>query len=337
MNFIFFLKFNMDLYIREIPEDEKKEERIQYYNDALRQFGEIPDELYLFFHANEGGLAFLPQAYFYPYQEQFATTFDFSFMLKELSDHGRMIRNLLRFYFSELNDEEIERCVAERDAVFSQIKRSNYSQEEKGYLYEFFIDPATYIQTLHHELMKKEVLLNEYYKENYQKILDVYSQTTYELLCKYSDNNHEIQVPKNEDELYVSYCILNKYHYRFCAINDGYFYLLGYEFLATLEFASMLSSTFDIENFGQALAEETRVKILLYLLEEKETTCKTLERILDSTGSTIYHHVIILLRAGLLKTRNDQKTILYSINRSCFDTAIEVFKKFSNGKKRYLL
>ena len=88
----------------------------------------------------------------------------------------------------------------------------------------------------------------------------------------------------------------------------------------------------DLCSLGTALCEESRIKILNFLLEREEVTCKDLEKEFSFSGSTAYHHINIMAKSGLVKTRNEGKTILYSINAKYIRNIIGVFNNFLKKK-----
>lgn len=329
--FVFYLKFNTKLCIQILNHDEKEQENIRFFNEILEQFSEIPEDLYVFFHALDNGRCFITRCYFNNYQDSFTTTYNFKLLQNELSDKERLIRNLLRFYFHDLSEEKVEEFMNSKVELFSCIKESKYSSEEKSKLYEFFINPEPYIQTLQFELMSKEFMLTQYYEKNYQKILEVYNQTSFELLSEQVKEIKDLSfIEKNGQELYVSYCLVRKLCINLFFIPEGALYILGYDYLSVLDFVKEQNKDVDLQGLGNALCEESRVKILLLLLEQKEVTCKDLERLFSFSGSTAYHHMTMMVRIGLIKTRNEGKTIFYSLNRKYFDTIIGILSKFSN-------
>ena len=268
--------------------------------------------------------------YFNPHKEQFSTTFNFKFLQKELSDKDKIIRNMVRFYFYDLTDEQVDDCVNSSSALFSYIKNSNYGAEIKSKLYEFFHDTEHHIQTLYYELMTKEFMLSQYYEKNYQKILDVYNQTTFETLSKNLKGLDDLNFIKKDNlTLYVSFCLLRKYCMNFFGVQEGVVYLLGYDYFSVLDFVKN-KKDLNLLDFGNAICEESRVKILELLLERSEVTCKDLEKIFSFSGSTAYHHITMMTKIGVVKTRNEGKTILYSLNRKYFDAIIDVLSKYSS-------
>ena len=329
--FIFYLKFNTKLCIDLLEKREQNSERVKHFNDILNRFPDIPEDLFVFFHALENGRCFVSTYYFSPYKELFPTSFNFEFWLKELSDKERLIQNLIRFYFHDLLEEKLEQCTKSNIELFSLIKHSKYSDEEKSRLYEFFISPDPYLQTLQYELMSKELVLTQYYEKNYQKILEVYNQTTFESLSKDVKGLKTLSfIEKNNQEFYLSYCLLDRYLIYFLSIEEGAIYLLGYDYLSVLDFVKGKNKSIDLQNFGNALNEENRIKILELLLERKEATCKDLEKVFNFSGSTAYHHMTLMTRIGMINTRNEGKTIFYSINKQYFDAIIGVLSKFSS-------
>ena len=332
LNFIFCLKFNTNLYMDYIPNDDKKESTVKSFKEMLSRFGDIPDDLYVFFHAIEEGRAFLPSFYFNPYKNQFATTYNFKFLQNELSDRDRLIRNLIKFYFCDFDDDTVEQCASSLNQIFSAIKNSDYSDEEKNRLYEFFIDPSRYIQLLQYELMQKEIMLSEYYKNNYQIIIDTYNQTTLESLYEDLKDFRDINIKDSLEITYISFCLLNKYCISVWFFENSFLPLLGCEYMSILGYVKDISRDPDLCSFGTALCEESRIKILNFLIENEEVTCKDLEKEFSFSGSTAYHHINIMTKAGLVKTRNEGKTILYSLNKRYLANIINTLNRVLNKK-----
>lgn len=332
LNFIFCLKFNTQLYIDTLPNDDKKEENVKYFKEILNRFDDIPNDLYVFFHAIETGRAFLPTFYFNPYKNQFSTTYNFKYLQEELSDHNKLIRNLIKFYFYDFDNDAVEQCASSLNQVFLAVKNSNYSEEEKNKLYEFFIDPSRYIQLLQYELMQKDFMLSEYYKDNYQKIIDLYNQTTFESLHGDLKDFRNINIEDGSEIVYISYCLLNKFCISVWFLENGFLPLLGCEYMSILGYAKDISRDPELYSLGTALCEESRVKILNFLIEREEVTCKDLEKEFSFSGSTAYHHINIMTKAGLVKTRNEGKTILYSLNRRYIANIINVLSRILNKK-----
>ena len=328
--FVFYLIFNDKLFVSEGLNEGIKESSLTFYKDISSRFGDIPEDLFVFFHALENDRIFLTSFYFAPYKDAFTSDYSFRFLQEKLSDHNKLIRRLIRYYFRDLDGDAVKAYAASPEKIFAMIKQSDYSNEIKIKLYEFFIDPERYIRLLEDELAQKENLLSQYYKEHYRKILDLYQRTTLDsLLAEFQTLDFDAK--DFADGLYVSYCLLND-RCIYCCGNDGQcFMVLGCEYQSLLGMDSHNCDIPDLSLFGAALSEENRVKILAMMVERGELTVKDLEKECCFSGSTAYHHINILSKAGLLKSRNEGKTIFYRLNKGFLNSVIKALRKMTTA------
>jgi len=331
LNYLFYAKFNTQLCVDSLADETKKEAYKKYLEETLKNFGDISDDLYVFYHAIKNGRCFITTYYMDPYKEHFPADFNFKFFKNLLSDTDGMIRNLIRFYLYDLSEEVLEECLSSTEKLFSYIKASKYTSEEKSKLYEFFINPAPYFQTLQYELIEKEILLSAYYKDNYDKIIEAHNNTTFEVLCQPVTGEIDLSFLNDNDQvLYTSYCLLHKYFMKLSFVREGVVYLLGVDYTSIISALVKTQKKQPLEDLCGALSETSRIQILKLLLERKEVTCKDLEKTFNFSGSTAYHHITILTKIGAVKVRNEGKTIYYSLNRKYFDMMRAQLKVFSN-------
>jgi len=331
LNYLFFAKFNTQHYVNSFVDETKKEAYKKFLIDTLQHFGDISDDLYVFYHAMKNGRCFMTTYYINPYKNHFSTDFNFKFFKNLLSDTEGLIRNLIQFYLYDLSQESLEECFLSTEKLFSYIKASKYSIEEKSKLYEFFINPTPYFQTLQYELIEKEILLSAYYKEHYETILEAHNKTTFEVLCENVNSRSDLSfLREGEQTLYTSFCLLNKYCMNLFFVSEGAVYLLGCDYVSIISEITKAPKTSPLEDLCGALSETSRIQILKLLLERKEVTCKDLEKTFNFSGSTAYHHITLLTKIGAVKIRNEGKTIFYSLNRDFFDMMREQIKVFSN-------
>ena len=114
-------------------------------------------------------------------------------------------------------------------------------------------------------------------------------------------------------------------------VREGVVYLLGVDYTSIISALVKTQKKQPLEELCGALGETSRMQILNLLLERKEVTCKDLEKFFNFSGSTAYHHISLLTKAGAVKVRNEGKTIYYSLNRRYFDAMISQLKSFSNN------
>jgi len=81
----------------------------------------------------------------------------------------------------------------------------------------------------------------------------------------------------------------------------------------------------------KALGDPTRMAIIQLLREHSRTPSELLERI-PATQPTLSHHLDILKRADLVETRRNGQFIVYSLNMTVLQMALEYFVKFHKRK-----
>lgn len=139
--FIFYLQFNTKYCINNYKNLEKNEESKQYFDEIMEKFSDIPEDLFVFFHAENSNSCFMLSCYFDAYKEYFNADYDFKLFQSELTDKNKIICNLIKYYFPCIDENKSKQCVNSTVEMFNWIKDSEYSNEEKRRLYEFFINP----------------------------------------------------------------------------------------------------------------------------------------------------------------------------------------------------
>ena len=108
--------------------------------------------------------------------------------------------------------------------------------------------------------------------------------------------------------------------------------ILGTDYISSLEYCISQSRLPELDVFGNALAEKNRVEILDLIWRKEEITIKDIEQELGFTGTNAYYHLSLMIKAGMLRTRNQRRTVLYSINKRYFDVVRDMLSKYSNEK-----
>lgn len=329
--FAFFLKFNTQYCFDNFTREEDRDSDVAHFCKILEEFSPISDDLYLFFRAHENGLCFLTKNYHAHFKDHFPTNYDLSFVLNELHDYPTVIGRMIRCYFPHVSDEDVIACRDSSRKMVDLIKTSDYSDTVKAHLYEFFFDPIPYIQKLQFELMAQSVKLTTYYEKHHQKLLAAFDDVSFDQLCTELDGTFDVKFLAEQNQtLYLSCCLLNHVCMYFLNLKDGVTCVLGCDYRKSLEYRKNPAKLPQANSLGIVLEEESRVRMLDLLLERGELTCKDFEKLFNFSGSTAYHHLTIMLRHGALKTRNQGKTVLYSINREFFDNAGIVIARYGS-------
>lgn len=65
---MFYAKFNTQLCVDNLVEEKKKNDYKKYLAEILNPFGDISDDLYVFYHALKSGRCFMTTYYMDPYK-----------------------------------------------------------------------------------------------------------------------------------------------------------------------------------------------------------------------------------------------------------------------------
>ena len=109
--------------------------------------------------------------------------------------------------------------------------------------------------------------------------------------------------------------------------------MLGYNYSSVTDAVRNRDNKWGLTGLGSTISDESRLKILNFLLEKGEANCKDIETALDITGSTIYHHITAMVRAGVVNVRSEKRNMLYSINKNYFDSMIKMLAVYSKKWK----
>jgi len=328
----FVLYFNKEAFFEaEIIKNNEAAER-KYYEGILDYFGPFSDELYPFFCMKDNARTFVSQYYFYAYEAEMFTTFSLQTVMEALSNTDQVKDNLLRFYFSALDEAEIKNCLHSLEAVSTKIMFSDYSDRLKCGLTRFFLNPAAAVQKLNYALMSAEVKLAQYYEKNYQKILDVQGSISYQELkdSLSSSRNYHFDFDKYTQAHYSVCLIINKCVHIIYTPNSTLF-LLGYDFSSFFKYLLEKSDTIKLDILGTALSEPNRVEIFELMYQRGEITIKDIEQTMKISGTNAYYHLMLMLKSNIVQTRSQGRTVCYSINKNQIDRICKFFSKYGNN------
>ena len=312
--FAFYLNFNYESILERNSYNILREDWIEQYNNISIIFGKIPDDLKIFFYPiGDDNLNFVSSFYLSFFKNDFRRKFSVESLQSEFADHDSVIKNMISFFLGETNNNYIMNYSESKGTIFEDIKKSNYTDNEKIKLYEFLIDKCS--------------ILSAYYKENYKTIIDAYDPIAISNIENFRQDNaaHD---DTDDKEVFVSFCVLDNKCFELIQCDKSDLYLLGVDYKKKTNTKKNEIDDNILEKVCSALSEKSRINILKLLLEKKEITCKDLEVLFEFSGSTAYHHISLMNRMGVLKKRNKGKTVYYSINSKTIDACITLLRKY---------
>lgn len=333
--FLFVLSFNKDFCLTNFINYNKSNEDTDFFNKALLDFDSISEDLFPFFHLKENGECFMTQFYYEPYKAEFTTTYNLATVQTALANHDQVISNLIKFYFMDVSEQTLLECRNSVASIGKLIKNSKYNDTVKSSLYAFFLDPVPVIQKLSYELMSKEFQLSQQYEKNFRKITELQHHIDLEVI------SNKLKQLKNQKatldtfvDIYFSTCMLNKNCIKLHYYNEMVVLLLGTDYDNYTDYLIYQNRLPELDVFGNAISENNRIEILDLIHRKDEITIKDIEQELEFTGTNAYYHLSLMIKANIIKTRNQGRTVLYSINKQYFDVVCGMLSKYSNKSER---
>ena len=330
--FLFVLHFNKDFCLTNFINYNQSAEDTEYFNKIENDFNDISEELFLFFYLKENNSCLMTKYYYRTFSRYFTTTYNLETVQSALRNTDEVISNLIKYYFMDSSEAELNECKRSVTAMGRLIRDSSYNDKLKSHLYSFLLEPAPFIQKLSYELMKNEFAFSQFYNKNNNKVtefqgqIDIQDLTNKLKLCKGCNINIE-----PFDDIYISICLVAKNCIQAHFNDNKLLLLLGSDSLNHLDYLTGQNYLPDLNIFGTALSEVNRIDILNLMLEKEEITIKDIEQELAFTGTNAYYHLSLMIKAGMIKTRNQGRTVLYSINKHYFDLVCKLLNKYSNN------
>lgn len=328
--YIFILKFNRDYCLSHFINNSKVNEETEYINSIATEFDEISDKLFLFFHLKDSGKCLMTEMYLEPYKETFANGYCLDKVKDALLDYEQVIKNVIRFYFADLELEYICSYSESILKIGNLIDGSKYDDTVKSKLFSFFINPIPVISQLVQELSEKEIELDKYYQEHLDEMDLLRHNFVFEQVSEQLLALQYIQYDCScFDSIYVTFCMIAKNIICFLFKDENAFLILGRDYEGILHYLTNTSLASELDIFGSAIAEKNRIDILEFIHKAGEVTIKEVEDQLGFTSANSYYHLTLMIKANILKTRNQGRTILYSVNKEYFNIVCDVLSKYS--------
>jgi ArsR family transcriptional regulator len=80
----------------------------------------------------------------------------------------------------------------------------------------------------------------------------------------------------------------------------------------------------DLVQLFKLLADETRLRILYFLMQEEELNVRTLCELLEQSQPAVSHHLALLRVAGIIECRRDGKHNFYHVVPKRFETYLDL-------------
>jgi len=307
----------------------KSEDELNFFNAAMYEFSYIYDNLFLFFHIRENGRCFFTTFYYEPLLKRFSDEFDFSKLMNIFWSDKEIALNILQYYFPSVEEKDHEFYCRSNLHTAQLIDESDYDDRVKSKLFSFFANPRPVIEKLHDSLISMDLLLSKYYERHIQTVTNVQNKIEInnlaEDLKKINNNSHSFD---SFDDIYISICLLSKNCIYAFLYDNSTILLLGYDYKDHISFLKSQREPVELDEIANVLSEKNRLDILDIILRKGEASIKDFENELRLSATNAYYHITMMFKANMIRSRNEGKTVLYSLNKNHFNAIIDHLKKY---------
>lgn len=327
---MFVLYFNKEYFLSNMINYDKASADQEYYKSIIKEIEPVSNDLRIFFLMNANAKAFMMINYFDAFHDNFLTTYCLQEVQDALRDCESVKSKILEFYLPKLSKMKREECKNDLAELSRQMKIADLKPEIKNGLYSFFIEPEATLQKLAYELISKDFILKKKRESHVllaeQTQKDFKAEEVIEKIAKYQNEDINLTSPS---KLYITLSMINKNvlkHYYYSSITA---LLFGTDCLSYLEYISGRETAPDLETFGNALSDKYRVGILNLAAKNKEISIKDIESELGNGGANVYYHLSLMLKANLLRARNQGRAVIYRLNTPYFNSVRDLLLRYA--------
>lgn len=329
---MFVLYFNKEYFLSNMINYDKASADQEHYKSIIKEIEPVSNDLRIFFLMNANARTFMIHNYFDMLDKTFLTTYNLKEVQDALRDCDGVKSKILEFYLPKLSKTKREECKNDLAELSRQMKIADLKPEIKNGLYSFFIEPEAILQKLAYELISKDFILKK--KRESHTLLAEQLQESFntkevvEKVSQYQSQNVSIDIT-HYSKLYISFSMISKNAIKCYYFSDTVILLLGTDCLSYLDYLSARETAPDLETFGNALSDKYRVGILNLAAKNKEVSIKDIESELGNGGANVYYHLSLMLKANLLRARNQGRAVIYRLNTPYFNSVRDLLLRYA--------
>lgn len=327
---MFVLYFNKEYFLSNMINYDKASADQEYYKSIIKEIEPVSNDLRIFFLMNANAKAFMMINYFDAFHDNFLTTYCLQEVQDALRDCESVKSKILEFYLPKLSKMKREECKNDLAELSRQMKIADLKPEIKNGLYSFFIEPEATLQKLAYELISKDFILKKKRESHVllaeQTQKDFKAEEVIEKIAKYQNEDINLTSPS---KLYITLSMINKNVLEYYYYSSITALLFGTDCLSYLEYISGRETAPDLETFGNALSDKYRVGILNLAAKNKEISIKDIESELGNGGANVYYHLSLMLKANLLRARNQGRAVIYRLNTPYFNSVRDLLLRYA--------
>ena len=329
---MFILYFNKEYFLSNMINYDKASADQEYYKSIIKEIEPVSNDLRIFFLMNANAKSFMMVNYFDRlFDEPFFMTYSLKEIQDALRDCDKIKSEIIEFYLPKLSQTKREECKNDLAELSRQMKIADLKPEVKSGLYSFFIEPEATLQKLSYELISKDFILKKCRESHAAEAEQMCSGfNLLEIYEKFERGNGSSGASLNAyDKVYISLTVAEKNVSKRYLYSDKILVVLGIDSLSYLDYLFSRETAPDLETFGNALSDKYRVGILNLAAKNKEISIKDIESELGNGGANVYYHLSLMLKANLLRARNQGRAVIYRLNTPYFNSVRDLLLRYA--------
>ena len=276
------------------------------YNSERINMNNLSNCILPFFFKKENDCSFMHNILTESYEELLLNG-NIETIQNKLIDCENLTSKIINFYFGDINTKFIFNDFMSLSDLNRVITESKYPDELKNSLYSLFIEPVKTVHYLMTTLFDFDLQLKRIHKNYASNILKIQQDFLEPMMLEKLNLKDKIT---NNTPCAVS--LFDKELLNFLSLKNGnYLLLLGEDYSNTLNSENIYA----LKDFGYALTEINRLKLLDMMKTNKEITIKDIELQLCLSGTNAYYHLSLMTKLNMVNTRYEGRTVFYSINK----------------------
>lgn len=333
---MFVLYFNKDYFLSNMINYDKASADQEYYKSIIKEIEPVSNDLRIFFLMNANAKTFMAVNYLDRlFNEAFSMTYGLKEVQDSLRDCDKIKSEIIEFYLPKLSQTKREECKNDLAELSRQMKIADLKPEVKSGLYSFFIEPEATLQKLSYELISKDFILKKWRESHAAEAEQM--RSSFNLLEAYEKlkrgNGNCSASLDGYSKVYISLTVAEKNASKQYFYSDKILVILGVDSLSYLDYLSSRETAPDLETFGNALSDKYRVGILNLAAKNKEISIKDIESELGNGGANVYYHLSLMLKANLLRARNQGRAVIYRLNTPYFNSVRDLLLRYTEPGK----
>lgn len=293
----------------------------RHFNSPLQtkwiDLNNVPENIRIFFYKHNNTI-FMQQVLENSLEELLKNE-NLQVLQDKLMNCESTVNSVKHFYFNDaLEDFSLNnyKFICE---INKNISTLNCPTEVKTSLYSFFIEPIKVIHELMRTFLDLYSQISQMHKNHISTISKIQNEITQMNVVE------KFKIPcENTKNIFLAVSLLDSKCIKTLKLNDSTVLFLGQEYSKNFELSNYVS----LKDFGYALTEINRIKLLNMMNNLGEISIKDIEQELKLSGTNAYYHLSLMIKTGIVKTRNMGRTVFYSINRTFFNDTIHQLSKF---------